>query len=115
MEEAEFWSCLEYRLCDEFRGMTQGHLSEYGCDGISAAAYFVTEQRPRILGYAWICSRKSYKEWKFELLLPHRVKSREHIDWAALLPADDMTKWLAVDLERQFIQIEPGAAVADLK
>ena len=28
----------------------------------------------------WICGRQRYAEWKFELLLPRRVESREHID-----------------------------------
>jgi hypothetical protein len=115
MEEKEYWLALEYRLRYEFREMTEGHLSEYSCDGIYGETYFVTEPRPRILGHAWICNRKQYREWKFELLLPHRVQSREHIDWEALMPAYDATRWLAVDRERQFIQIEPAAAVPDLK
>jgi hypothetical protein len=116
MEEKEYWSKLEYRLCSEFRGMTQGHLSEYWCDGINGEAYFVAERRPRVLGHAWICfGSKTMEEWQFELLLPHRVDSRQDIDWAALFPADDATRWLAVDLERKFIQIEPSAAVPDLK
>jgi hypothetical protein len=116
VDEREYWSRLEYRLCAEFRGMTEGHLSEYWCDGISGETYFITGRRPRILGHAWIClASKTMEEWQFELLLPHRVRSREHIDWAALMPADDVTRWLAVDLERRFIQIEPAAAVPDLK
>jgi hypothetical protein len=30
------------------------------------------------------------------------------------MPPDDVTRWLAVDRERQLIQIEPGVAVPDL-
>jgi hypothetical protein len=115
MDEKEYWSALEYRLGDEFRGMTEGHLSEYWCDGIYGNLFLVNDRRPRILGPAWIAGRQHYAEWKFELLLPHRVESREHIDWAALMPDDNVTRWLAVDEEHRFIQIEPGAAVPDLK
>jgi hypothetical protein len=94
--------------------MTEGHLSEYWCDGISPEAYFVTGRRPRILGHAWICLREKQREWQFELILPHRVKSREKTDWTTQLPADDVTRWLVVDEQRQVIQIEPAAAVPDL-
>ena len=115
MEEKEYWSALEYRLGDEFRGMTEGNLSEYWCDGIFGELYLVNEPRPRILGPVWLADRRNYGQWRFELLLPHRVRSKAHIDWEALMPADDVTRWLAVDKERRFIQIEPAAAVADLK
>jgi hypothetical protein len=115
MEEKEYWLALEYRLCDEFRGMVESRLSDYWCDGIFGELYLVNEPRPRILGAAWIAGRRHYGEWKFELLLPHPVRSREDIEWAALLPADDVTRWLTVDKERRFIQIEPAAAVPDLK
>jgi hypothetical protein len=31
------------------------------------------------------------------------------------MPGDNVTRWLAVDKERRFIQIEPAAAVPNLK
>ena len=115
MEEEDYWSWLEFRLCREFRGMTEEQLSDYWCDGMYAEAYLVTGRRPCILGRACICKGSHQALWKFELLLPHRVKSRGDIDWAAIMPAEDVTRWLAVDKERRFIQIEPAAAVPDLK
>jgi hypothetical protein len=115
MEEKEYWLSLEYRLGREFRGMTEGQLTDFWCDGIAPEAYFITGRRARILGHAWICKGSHQMEWKFELLLPHRVRSRDEIDWASLLPSHDATRWLAVDKERQFIQIEPAAAVPNLE
>jgi hypothetical protein len=114
MQESEFWGHLEYRLGREFEGMTEQALHRYWCDGIYGESYFINERRPRILGHAWICQGGHQEEWKFELLLPHRVKSRDQIDWAALLPPANVTRWLAVNVDGKFIQIEPAVAVPDL-
>jgi hypothetical protein len=114
MTESDFWSALEYRLCKEFRGMTEMRLHEYWCDGFAPASYFVSEVPPRILGYAWICKGNDQREWKFELYLPAPVASPDDIDWATLFPPDNVTRWLAVDKDRKLIQIEPSAAVPDL-
>src|SRR4051794_3723813 len=113
MDESEYWLALEFRLCRELDGLRQTHHPGYSCDGIYGEAYFINEDPPRILGHAWICGTK-YEEWKFELYLPNRVASREQIDWAALLPPLNVTKWLAIDEGGKRIQIDPAAAVPDL-
>jgi hypothetical protein len=115
MTEDEFWSRLEYRLCDEFRGMTEGGLSEYWCDGFSAAAYSHDEIEPKIIGNVWIVKGSDEQEWKFELILPKQFAAPAIIDWASVLPPDDVTRWLSVDRQRHRIKIEPATAVRDLK
>ena len=106
MKESEFWGRLEYRLEPEFAVTGEGRFDDYWCDGISPEEYFITGRRPRILGEAWVCKgQEEMSQWKFELFLPHRVNSRDQIDWDALLPPDDSTGWLSVDEERHLIRI----------
>jgi hypothetical protein len=40
--------------------------------------------------------------------------SREEIEWASLLPPPNVTRWMAFDESRQYIEIEPAVAVPDL-
>ena len=113
MSEDEFWVSLEFRVCREFAGMSQNHIRGLWCDGFESRRWSLDEPRPRIVGRAWICSGPRQAEWDFTLFLPHPVASREEIDWAALLPPENVTRWLSLDFDRKLIQIEPGAAVPD--
>jgi hypothetical protein len=36
------------------------------------------------------------------------------IDWSALLLPENMTRWMAFDESRRYIEIEPAVAVPDL-
>jgi hypothetical protein len=94
--------------------MADGHLRYLWCDGFIPEWYLLNDPRPRITGRAWICNGPRQDEWKFALFLSHPVRSRDEIDWAALLPADNVTRWLAVDQRGKRLQIEPSAAVPDL-
>lgn len=53
------------------------------------------------------------EEWKFTLLTGEKNVEREQIDWKKLMPAEDHTGWLGVDLKRKQMVIEPGAAYPD--
>ena len=114
MVESEYWSRLEYRICREFAGMSEGRMRNRWCDGITPGAYLLNDPKPRILGHAWICNGPDQEEWKFELLLPEKFGSRDEIDWQSLFPAENVTRWLALDQPRKLVQIEPSAAVPDL-
>ncbi len=77
--------------------------------------YALDDNLPRITGRCWICQGgRPQSQWKFALLLPQRFASRDEIDWASLLPPDNMTRWMAFDGDRQYIEIEPAVAVPDL-
>ena len=114
MSEADFWVSLEYRLCREFAGMPERRLQFLWCDGLIPGQYLLDDPRPRITGKAWVCNGPRRAEWEFALLLPRPVWSREEIDWAALLPPEDVTRWMAFDEGRRYIEIEPAVAVPDL-
>jgi hypothetical protein len=53
------------------------------------------------------------EEWEFTLLLDRSHDSPDQIEWSALLPASDVTKWLSLDPARKRLVIEPSAAVPD--
>lgn len=80
MHESHFWGALEYRLCREFEGMSHKQLRRLWCDGIVPSLFLLDDPRPRITGQAWVCDGPSQAEWKFTLLLPGPVASREQID-----------------------------------
>jgi hypothetical protein len=95
--EADYWASLEYRVCREFAGMPEDHLSSLWCDGVIPSKYLLHEATPRITGTAWICNGPRQDEWEFTLLLPHAVGSRDEIAWATLLPPENVTRWLGLD------------------
>lgn len=113
MTESRFWGDLERRLCGEFEGLPDRSLQYLWCDGIMPDTYVLQDSEPRITGQAWIGSSPREELWEFTLLLSQHYASRDEIDWAALLPSDDVTRWLAVDVARRRIEIEPAKAVPD--
>ena len=114
MDEADYWARLEYRVSREFAGMAERRLRSLWCEGFIPQQYLFSEPTPRIVGRAWIGGGPAQHEWEFTLFLPPETRSRDEIEWAALLPAEDVTRWLALDLAARRIQIKPLAAVRDL-
>ena len=115
MDQNDYESQLEFRICVEFAGMAEGRFREFWCDGIMLGAFLLDSPNPRILGQAWICEGTVQDEWRVELRLPSHVCTREMINWEGLLAPDNMTRWIAVDLQKKHIQIEPAAAVPDVE
>jgi hypothetical protein len=113
MDEASFWGSLEYRLCREFAGLPERRYQYFWCDGFIPRNYVLDGLSPRITGQCWICNGNN-QEWEFTLLLPAPVGSREEIDWAALHPPENVTRWMSFNEERRYIEIEPAVAVPDL-
>lgn len=115
MDENAYWSSLEYRVCSELDGMPRKHRGALWCDGFCPEAYLLADEPPRIVGHCFIGYSPDIDEWRFELHLPAKVRSREEIDWASLLPPDNRTCWLAIDESRRRLQIEPAVAIPDLE
>lgn len=109
-----FWVHLERRLCLEFEGLPERRYRYFWCDGLGPSEYVLDGPAPRITGKAWICNGPKPSLWRFVLLLPEPVSSREAIDWDALLPPENMTRWMSFDEERRYIEFEPAAATPDL-
>ena len=115
MDEKSFWVSLEFRICGEFTGLSERRYRYFWCDGFLPGQYLLDDLRPRITGKAWICNGPAQDEWDFALLLPRSFMAREDIDWSSLLPPKGVTRWMAFDECRRYIEIEPAVAVPDLR
>ena len=115
MSEADSWVNLEFRVSGEFAGLPERRPQYFWCDGFTPDEYVLNGPRPRITGKAWIVDGQKQMLWDFTLLLPSAIDSRAEIDWASLLPAKDMTRWMAFDATRRYIEIEPAVAVPDIR
>lgn len=112
MDEATFWLLLESRVSGEM--VQNAACRELGmwCDG------FVPERREaqRCRGQVWIGQGGAAGPqalWTFELLLGDEAAvDATEPDWAKLMPADDATAWLAVDVARRHLVVAPLDAVA---
>jgi hypothetical protein len=113
MGEPEYWARLEFRISREFSAMSENCLRFRWCDGFMPQRYQLSGPSPYIRGRAWICNGPIQEQWEFTLFLRQSVDSRSGIDWSSLLPPENVTKWIAVDLPGKRIEIEPSAAVPD--
>ncbi len=114
MTEAEYWSCLEGRLCHEFAGLPEKRYRYFWCDGITPLLFTLDDPSPRVTGKAWICNGSKQDQWDFTLLLNRSWRSPEDIEWASLLPPPDVTRWISFDEHERYIEFDPAAAVPDL-
>jgi hypothetical protein len=113
MEEADFWVALEHRVCGELAGLADRRLRFLWCDGFAAEELDLDGERPCVRGRVWIYGHRRAPT-RFTLYLGGAAGvSRRHIDWAALLPAEDVTGWLTPDLADGTLTIDPYAAVHD--
>jgi hypothetical protein len=76
MDEATYWSRLEYRICGEFVGLPERRHRHFWCDGFIPYDYHLEEPTPQIAGRAWIgVDEKRMEQWDFVLYLPGSVLS----------------------------------------
>jgi hypothetical protein len=113
MSESEYWIRLEFRVCREFGGMPEKHLRFLWCDGFMPVKYLLAGPSACIKGQAWICNGPRQEQFDFTLFLNHPVGSPSEIDWPSLLPPENATRWLAVDLPGKRIEIEPLVSIPD--
>lgn len=112
VEEQEFWSRLEFRICAEFQGFADKRLRHHWCDGLVPEEYDFSAVPPRIRGQAW-CGGTGQERWQFTLILGPEVHAREMIDWRSLLPVDDLTGWLSPDSDAKTMSIDPTNGYPD--
>jgi hypothetical protein len=111
LDERQFWTRLEFRICREVNGMPAQWQRRYWCDGFIPEYYRPQREPPLIYGRVWMVEIQQQQEWKFILLLPRQYKSRDDIRWVPLVPPENATGWLTLDPLRQRIVIDPEAAV----
>ena len=112
MDESRFWLELQYRLSGEFRQMQDRHLRHLWCDGFDPVGVESDYRGTWIVGRAWIMGGGDSK-YSFRLRIGESGASRSDLDWSALMPDDDATAWLSLDLFGKSIEIDPFAAIPD--
>ena len=112
MTQSDFWLKLEYRVCREFAGLSDKNLRGIWCDGFDAWTFYPHEKGARIVGRAWI-GHDGQGLWEFELIARERIEAWEDVNWDQLLPGEDVTGWMSLDLERKVLKMDPGAAYPD--
>jgi hypothetical protein len=113
MTEHEYFLNLEMRVTRELAGMRQKELTSLWCDGFIPAQFAIVGQRCRITGDVWLAFGQERQElWRFVVNLGRAVP-RETINWAAMLPEEDVTGWLMLDFETKFMKISPHTAHHD--
>lgn len=114
MTEADYFRHLEMRVSRELEGMRRKELRGMWCDGFLPEKFVVTPGGSHVAGKVWMDDgRHSQSLWNFVLLLGRSRAERADVNWAEFLPADDVTGWLYVDFEQQFLKIKLSAAYAD--
>lgn len=93
--------------------MVDQQLRSLWCDGFLPEQYLLDDNRPRVTGRAWICKGLRQEEWEFTFLLPKSVSSLNDVDWASLLPPENVTRWLSLNLTENRIEIDPAVAIPD--
>jgi hypothetical protein len=112
VEEPEFWTSLEYRICAEFAGFADRRLRSCWCDGLLPEDYDLTGAERQISGVAW-CGPSGQEQWRFTLVLGQQAASRDRIDWPTLLPGERLTGLLTPDLQNKTLRIEPLSGYDD--
>ena len=107
--ERQFWTVLEFRVCDEMDKQPICRRLRLWCDGFIPEAYLVDRVPGRITGVVWMGMGPRHQEaWKFTLVLPFSVSGRADIRWSDLLPASEASDWLVVAPEKKEIEVGLG-------
>jgi hypothetical protein len=114
MNESRFWGCLEMRVSREFAGLASAELRHSWCDGFIPEVFKIKPSGTGVVGTIWIGLGERHQErWNFSLLVSRGQVAREDVDWAGLLPPENMTGWLSAYVKHKFLKINPFAAYPD--
>lgn len=112
MKESDFWSQLEYRVCHELDGLDECRERGLWCDGFIPEKYVLDEPSPHISGRVWIgIGTLNQQEWGFTLFLGKPADGSDKINWPELLPLNNLTQWIEVNIESKRLELDPGAGV----
>ncbi len=109
MTETGFWRALEMRICRELRGMTDDALRHMWCDGVRGDIMRPEAGPAHMYGTIWI-GKDGQTAMQFTMALPDNITSKDRIVWSTLLPPEDTTAWLSVDLKRKLVTIDLSKA-----
>ena len=104
LDESDFFTFLEYRVCDELPVLDRKEILGLWCDGLSPEGDEMLNGRCTIHGEAWMGGvpgrprGAAYQEsWRFHAALPQGVVRSADLDWQPFCPPVDATGWLEVE------------------
>ncbi|HEY7120064.1 MAG TPA: hypothetical protein VH475_25985 [Tepidisphaeraceae bacterium] len=84
------------------------------CDGFIPEQFESVDGRMAMSGRVWMGWGDGRQEsWRFVLFVAAGLTEDRDVDWAGMLPGDDVTGWLWIDRPRRVMRIDPRAARAD--
>jgi hypothetical protein len=103
MNEREFWTALEFRVCREIVGLRDTSLRFLFCDG-----FVPDDHQPddgMIVGKAFISEDggRTFPGYRFRLIVPPSVPEGRR--WEAILPSDEQHDWLTIDRNEKWIEV----------
>jgi hypothetical protein len=108
VEKRDFWDRLEYRVCRELAAMEDGRLRALWCDGFIPQELRVEQGVAQIVGHAWMgAGPREQSRWTLVLFLRSGLSSEDEMPWSSLLPPEDATEWLEIDLENKELRVHP--------
>jgi hypothetical protein len=114
VDAKDFWTYLEYRVCREIDGLRIGQFRGLWCDGFIPEQFELKQGQPVITGRVWMARGGRHQEqWRFTLVLAPGIASEANVDWATMLPAEDVTGWLSIDPNERELSLDPAAAYRD--
>ena len=112
MIESKYWDQLQSRVSKELNGLDECHRRGLWCHGFVPKTYSLESKPALVSGWVWIgIGPREHEKWTFTLVLPQPAAERESIPWDDLLPPNEVTAWLTVDLPGRRMAIQPGVAV----
>ena len=113
LTELDYFGHLEMRVSRELASMRQRELQSLWCDGFIVEAFETVGERCRAIGQVWMAFGQERQElWSFVVYLG-AARPRDEIDWAAVLPPEEVTGWLSLDFETKFMKVNPFVAHPD--
>jgi hypothetical protein len=109
MTENAFWRALERRICRELEAMSDNALRHMWCDGVRGDIVRREVGPACLCGSIWI-GKDGQTATQFTMALPDNITSRDDIVWSKLMPPEDMTAWLSVDVKRKLVTIDLSKA-----
>ena len=109
MTEDGFWPALERRICRELKGMNDSILRHMWCDGIRGDIVRPEAGPAYMYGTIWI-GKDGQTAMQFTMALLDNIASQDGIVWSTLMPPEDMTAWLSVDVKRKLVAIDLSKA-----
>jgi hypothetical protein len=89
--------------------MTDNALRHMWCDGIRGDVIRPEAGPAHIYGTIWI-GKDGQTAMPFKMTLPGNITGKDGIAWSTLMPPEDMTAWLSVDLKRKLVTIDLSKA-----